>query len=141
MKQQIEKWFAWLKQATSQEDEQLAHVYSDGTQLWATNGYVLHAVDVATEKRGHVSLTDAGLFAVEEAEDIPPFIGTLPEGDPIASIVVSAGSLKQAVAGQEGFVQINLYGESQSLELQSAGKYALVSPVADVPGWWFWRPK
>ena len=141
MKQQIAKWFAWLKQATAQEDEQLSHVYSDGTQLWATNGYVLHAVDVATEKSGHTSLTEAGLLTVEEAADIPPFIGTLPQGDPVASIVVSADSLKQAVAGQEGFVQLTLYPQGQSLELQSAGKYALVSPVADVPGWWFWRPK
>ena len=141
MKQQIAKWFAWLKQATSQEDEQLAYVYSDGTQLWATNGYVLHAVDVATETRGHATLTDAGLLAVEAADDIPPFTATLPTGDPIASIVVSAESLKQAVAGQEGFVQLNLYTTDQSLELQSAGKYALVSPVAEVPGWWFWRPK
>lgn len=141
MKQQIAKWFAWLKQATAREDEQLAHVYSDGEQLWATNGYVLHAVDVATEKRGRATLTETGLLAVEETEDIPPFIGTLPQGDPVASIVVSADSLKQAVAGQEGFVQLTLYSQGQSLELKSAGKYALVSPVADMPGWWFWQPK
>jgi hypothetical protein len=37
---------------------QLSHVYSDGRQLWATNGYVLHALDVATEKSGRVTLNE-----------------------------------------------------------------------------------
>lgn len=140
MKVIIAKWFVWLKHATTTEDEQLSYVYSDGRQLWATNGYVLHALDVATEKRGRVTLSEEGLFQVEEGNKIPPFAGALPQGDPVASIVVSAEALKQAAAGQEGFVLLNLYGGSQTLELASADKYALVMPAIGVPNSVFWRP-
>ncbi|MCB0027835.1 MAG: hypothetical protein KDE28_08015 [Anaerolineales bacterium] len=141
MKDVIAKWFAWLKQATSAEDEQLSHVYSDGRQLWATNGYVLHALDVATEKSGRVTLNDEGLFQVEEVDGIPPFAGALPQGEPAASIVISAEALRQAAAGQEGFVRLSLYGENQALELASAGKYALVTPAIKVPGERHWQPR
>jgi hypothetical protein len=54
MKDVTARWFAWLKQTTSAGDEQLSHVVSDGRQLWATNGYLLHALDVATEKNGRL---------------------------------------------------------------------------------------
>lgn len=140
MKDVIAKWFAWLKQATSTEDEQLSQVYSDGRQLWATNGYVLHALDVATEKSGRVTLNDEGLFQVEEADGMPPFAGALPKGEPAASIVVSAEALRKAAAGQEGFMRLSLYGENQALELASAGKYALIMPAMGVPEEGFWRP-
>lgn len=141
MKDVIAKWFAWLKQAASVEDEQLSHVYSDGRQLWATNGYVLHALDVTTEKSGRVTLNDEGLFQVEEIDAMPPFAGALPKGEPAASIVVSAEALRQAAAGQEGFVQLNLYSENQALELASAGKYALIMPAIGVAVDVFWRPE
>jgi hypothetical protein len=134
MKDVIAKWFNWLKQATSAEDEPLSHVYSDGRQLWATNGYVLHALDVATEKTGRVTLNEDGLFRVEEAGAIPPFAGALPQGEPAASIVVSAEALKQAAAGQEGYVRLSFYNEDQALELASAGKYALVMPATGMRG-------
>ena len=140
MKETIAKWFAWLKTAASQEDERLAHVYSDGRQIWASDGYSLHALDVATEKSGRVTVSEAGLFQVDEADDIPPFTAALPQGEPIAAIVVSAENLKQAAAGQEGFVRLSLYGSSQALELSSGGKYALVMPVMNVQEWQFWRP-
>ena len=141
MKDVIAKWFAWLKQAASAEDEQLSRVYSDGRQLWATNGYVLHALDVTTEKSGRVTLNDEGLFQVEEVDAMPPFAGALPKGEPVASIVVSAEALRQAAAGQEGFVQLNLYSENQALELASAGKYALIMPTIGVAADVFWRPE
>ncbi len=140
MKEIISQWFAWLKKATSQEDNQLTHVYSDGKQIWGSNGYSLHALDVATEKSGRVTVSEEGLFQVDETSDIPPFTTTLPQGEPVASIVVSAENLKQAAAGQEGFVCLNLYGSNQALELSSGGKYALVMPVKDVQEWQFWRP-
>ncbi len=60
---------------------------------------------------------------------------TLPQGEPIVSAVVSAERLKQAAAGQEGMVRLNVYGRDQAVELSSAGKYALVMPVMDVQEW------
>lgn len=72
MKETISQWFAWLKRATSPEDERLAHVYSDGKQIWASDGYSLHALDVATEKSGRVTVSEKGVFQVDEAGDIPP---------------------------------------------------------------------
>lgn len=141
MKELINKWFGWLQSATDKKDERLAHVYSDGKQIWASDGYSLHALDVATEKSGRVILSEEGTFQVDEADDIPPFTATLPQGEPVAYIVVSAENLKQAAAGQEGFVRLNLYGRNQALELSSGGKYALVMPVMDVQEWQFWRPE
>ncbi len=141
MKELIAKWFGWLQSATDKNDDRLAHVYSDGKQIWASDGYSLLALDVATEKNGRVTLSEEGTFQVDGAGDIPPFTATLPQGEPVASIVVSAENLKQAATGQEGFVRLNLYGSSQALELSSGGKYALVMPATDVAEWWFWRPK
>lgn len=80
MKVTISQWFAWLKKActepvevaTSPEDERLAHVYSDGKQIWASDCYSLQALDVATEKSGRVIVSEEGVFQVDEAGDIPP---------------------------------------------------------------------
>ncbi|NKQ37562.1 MAG: hypothetical protein HF973_18355 [Chloroflexi bacterium] len=141
MKETISQWFAWLKKAASQEDDRLAHIYSDGKQIWASDGYSLHALDVATEKSGRVTVSEKGTFRVDEAGDIPPFTAALPQGEPVASIVVSAENLKQAAAGQEGFVRLSLYEGNQAVELSSVGKYALVMPVLDVQEWQFWRPE
>ena len=141
MKETISQWFEWLKKATSPEGERLAHVYSDVQQIWASDGYSLHALDVATEKNGRVTVSEEGTFRVDATDDIPPFAAALPQGEPIASIIVSAERLKQATVGQEGYVRLNLYGDNQALELSSGGKYALVMPVLDVQGWQFWRPK
>ena len=141
MKELIAKWFGWLQSATNKEDDRLAHVYSNGKQIWASDGYSLHALDVATEKSGRVTLSEEGMFQIDEAGDIPPFTTSLPQGEPVASIVISAENLKQATAGQEGFVRLNLYGSSQALELSRDGKYALVMPVKDVQEWQFWQPK
>ena len=140
MKDVIAKWFAWLKQATSTEDEQLAHVYSDGRQIWASDGYSLLALDVATEKSGRITIGEDGAFQVDETSHIPPFATATPQGEPVASVVISAARLKQAAEGQEGLVRLNLYGSNQPLELSSAGKYALVMPATEVPEGWFWRP-
>ncbi len=140
MKKLIAKWFAWPKTAASQEDERLAHVYSDGRQIWDSDGYSLHALDIAAGKSGRVTVSEAGLFQVDEADDIPPFTAALPQGEPVAAIVVSAENLKQAAAGQEGCVRLSLYRDNQALELSSGGKYALVMPATDVAEWQFWRP-
>ena len=136
----IAKWYAWLKKATAREDNRLSHIYSDGQQLWAANGYVLHALDVATQKRGRVTLNDEGMLQVEEDGNVPPFGDALRQGEPVASIVVSAESLRNAAEGQEGFVRLNIYGEEQALELSSGGKYALIMAMTGVQEWWFWRP-
>ena len=140
MKELVAKWFAWLHQATSQEEEHLAHVYSDGQQIWASDGYSLHALDVATEKSGRVTVSEDGIIQVEETVDLPPFAATMPQGEPVASVVISAARLKQAVEGQEGVIRLTLYSGSQALELSSAGQYALVMPVTEVEEWLFWRP-
>ena len=140
MKEIMAKWLDWLKKATAHDDERLGHVYSDGEQLWATNGYVLHALDVATGRRGRVTAGEDGGLQVEKDGDIPPFAGALPQGEPIASIVVSAASLRAAAEGQEGFVRLSIYEEPQALDLSSGGKYALVMAVSGAQNWWFWRP-
>ena len=88
-----------------------------------------------SRKSGRVTVSEEGTFQVEETGDIPPFTAALPQGELIAAIVVSAENLKQAAAGQEGFVRLSLYGSSQALELSSAGKYALVMPITDVQEW------
>jgi len=140
MKELINKWFGWLQSATDKKDDRLAHVYSDGKQIWASDGYSLLALDVATEKNGRVTVNEDGLFQVDETGDIPPFAAALPQGELIASIIVSAERLKQAAAGQEGYVRLSLYRDNQALELSSGGKYALVMPATDVAEWQFWRP-
>jgi hypothetical protein len=140
MKETIAKWLDWLKKATAQDDERLGHVYSDGEQIWATNGYVLHALDVATGRRGRVTVGEDGGLQVEKESELPPFAGALPQGQPAASIVISAASLRAAAEGQEGFVRLSLYDEPQALELSSGGKYALVMAVSGAQEWWFWRP-
>lgn len=140
MKETITKWLDWLKKAIAKDDERLGHVYSDGEQIWATNGYVLHALDVATGRRGRVTAGEDGGLQVEKEGDLPPFAGALPQGEPVASIVVSAESLRAAAEGQEGFVRLSIYDEPQVLELSSGGKYALVMAVSGAQNWWFWRP-
>ena len=140
MKELIAKWFRWLQRATNKNDDRLAHIYSDGKQIWASDGYSLHALDVATEKSGRVTVSEEGLLHVDEISNIPSFITTLPQGEPIASIVVSAERLRQAAVGQEGNVRLSLYNDNQALELSSGGKYALVMPVLDEQEWQFWQP-
>ena len=137
----IAKWLAWLQKATAKDDERLGHVYSDGEQLWATNGYVLHALDIALGKRGHVTIGQEGGLQVEKDDDHPPFESALPQGQPVASIVVSAEFLRQAAEGQEGFVRLSIFGGPEALELSSGGKYALVMAVSGLQEWRFWRPR
>jgi hypothetical protein len=136
----IAKWFAWLKKATVKDDDRLSHVYSDGERLWATNGHLLHAMDLALGKRGRVTLNEEGALQVEKDGNIPPFADTLPRDEPVASIVVSAESLRHAAEEQEGFVRLRIYSEPEALELSSGGKYALVMAVRGAQPWWFWQP-
>lgn len=140
MKETIARWLDWLKKAAAQDDGRLGHVYSDGEQLWATNGYVLHALDVATGQRGRITAGEDGGLQVEKESVLPPCAGALPRGEPTASIVVSAASLRAAAEGQEGFVRLSIYGEPEALELSSGGKYALVMAVSGAQAWWFWKP-
>ena len=146
MKDVIANWFAWLKGATAEDNEQLAHVYSDGRQLWASNGYALHALDVALAKTGRVTLDEDGLFMVAEDGAVPPFPEVLPEDAdsaalPVTSIVIRAEALREAVARQEGYVRLNLYSQGERLELQSAGYYALLMPVTGIAEESFWWPQ
>jgi hypothetical protein len=64
---------------------------------------------------------------------MPPFASVLPQGEPAAFIVVSAEALRQAAAGQEGFVRLNHHSENQGLELAGAGKYVPMMPALGVP--------
>jgi hypothetical protein len=99
---------------------------------------------VATGQSGRVTLNEEGLLRVEEADAMgwrdTTFCRRLAEGEPAVSIVVSAEALRQAAAGQEGFVRLRFYGDGQPLELASAGKYALVMPTLGAPEGRFWGP-
>ena len=141
MKDVIASWFAWLQSAVSAQEQPLSAVYSDGRQLWAGDGYRLHALDVALGQPGQVTINEDGLFQVEAASDIPALAAALPEGEPAASVVVSAALLQDAVAGQEGLIRLSLYGPERPLELAGTGQYALVMPVTAAEDWWFWRPE
>lgn len=141
MRDVIQKWYDWLKQATSAEKEELTHVYSDGRQLWATDGYSLHARQVATEKQGEVTLNEEGLFQVNENGSLPDFTASLPQSQPTASVVVERDKLLQALAGQDKHVRLTFFAEDQAVELSSAGVYALVMPLTGLNEENFWRPE
>jgi hypothetical protein len=149
MREVIQKWYDWLKQAcpepaevaTSPEKKELAHVYSDGRQLWATDGYSLHARQVATEKQGHVTLDEAGLFQVSANGRLPDFAASLPQSQPAASVVVERDKLLQALAGQDRHVRLAFFADDQAIELSSAGAYALVMPLVGLEEGDFWRPE
>ena len=141
MREVIQKWYDWLKQATSSEKEELTHVYSDGSQLWASDGYSLHARQVATEKQGHVTLNEEGLFRVSANGRLPDFAASLPQSQPTTSIVVERDKLLQAVAGQDRHVRLTFFAQGQTLELSSAGAYALVMPLEGLEEEDFWRPE
>ena len=155
MREVIQKWYDWLKQATSPEKKELAHVYSDGRQLWATDGYSLHARQVATEKQGHVTLDEDGLFQVSangrfgklnsveplSAGRLPDFAASLPQSQPAATVVVERDKLLQALAGQDRHVRLAFFAQDQTLELSSAGAYALVMPLVCLEEEDFWRPE
>ena len=137
----IQKWYDWLKQATSSEKEELTHIYSDGRQLWATDGYSLHARQVATEKQGEVTLNEEGLFQVNENGSLPDFTASLPQSQPTASVVVEREKLLQALAGQDKHVRLTFFAEDQAVELSSAGAFALVMPLTGLEEEDFWRPE
>jgi hypothetical protein len=141
MQEVIQKWYDWLKQATSPNKKELGHVYSDGRQLWATDGYSLHARQVATGKQGCVTVDEAGLFQVNTNGRLPDFAASLPQSKPAASVVVERDKLLEALAGQDRFVRLAFFVEDQTLELSSAGAYALVMPLVGLEEEDFWRPE
>lgn len=149
MREVIQKWYEWLKQAcpepaevaTSPEKKELAHVYSDGRQLWASDGYSLHVRQIATEKQGHVTIDEAGLFQVSANGRLPDFAASLPQSQPAASVVVERDKLLQALAGQDRHVRLAFFAQDQTLELSSAGAYALVMPLVGLEEEDFWRPE
>ncbi|MCI0580168.1 MAG: hypothetical protein L0332_17960 [Chloroflexi bacterium] len=141
MREVIQKWYEWLKKATSTEKQELAHVYSDGRQLWATDGYSLHARQVATDKPGLVTLDEAGLFQVSTNGRLPDFAASLPQAEPVATVVVERDKLLQALAGQDRHVRLAFFREDQAVELSSAGAYALVMPITGMEEDDFWRPE
>jgi hypothetical protein len=140
MREQITKWYAWLKQAVSLEKEELAHVVSDGRQLWAADGYSLHARRVATGQEGRATVDEAGLFQVSPTPAAPNLAASLPQGEPAAWAVVDRDRLLQALAGQDRQVRLALYARDQAIELSSAGAYALVMPITGLEDKDFWRP-
>lgn len=141
MREQIQKWYEWLTQATSTEKQDLAHVYSDGRQLWATDGHSLHARHVTTDKAGHVTLNEDGLFQVSANGRLPDFAASLPQTLPAASVIVARDRLLQALAGQDQHVRLTFFAPGQAVELSSAGAYALVMPLEGLEEADFWRPE
>jgi hypothetical protein len=141
MREVIQKWYDWLKQATSNEKKELAYVHSDGRQLWATDGYRLHARQVATDKQGQVTVGETGLFEVGVDGQLPDFAGSLPNTRPSATVIVERDKLLQALAGQDNHVRLSFYAEDQALELSSAAAYALVMPLTGLEETDFWRPE
>ena len=149
MREVIQKWYEWLKQAcpepaevaTSPEKKELAYVYSDGRQLWATDGYSLHARQVATEKQGHVTLDEDGLFQVNANVRLPDLAASLPQSQPAATVVIERDKLLQALAGQDRHVRLTFFADDQAIELSSAGAYALVMPLVGLEEEDFWRPE
>jgi hypothetical protein len=141
MREVIQKWYDWLKQATSSEKKELAHVYSDGRQLWATDGYSLHARQVATGKEGHVIIDEAGLFQASTNSGLPNLAASLPQSEPVITVVVERDRLLQALAGQDQHVRLAFFAPDQALELSSAAAYALVMPIIGMEEEDFWRPE
>ena len=141
MRDVIQKWYDWLKAAVSTEEKELSHVYSDGHQLWATDGFRLHARQVATEKQGQVTLGETGLFEVAANGQLPDFGASLPQTQPSAAVIVERDRLLQALAGQDNHVRLTFFAGDQALELSSAGAYALVMPLSGLEESDFWRPE
>lgn len=141
MREIIQKWYAWLKQATSADKKELAHVYSDGRQLWASDGYRLHARQVATDASGSVSLNADGLFEVQANGRLPDLAAAIPNTNPIATAVVERDALLQALAGQDQHVRLTFFGPEQPLALSSAGAYALLMPIVGLGSDDFWTPQ
>ena len=141
MKETIQSWYAWLKEAVSTEKKELKAVYSDGRQLWAMDGYRLHARQVALEKKGTVTVNEEGLFTVEENGTLPDLAAVLPRSEAKASIVVERDTLLQALAGQDKHVRLTLFTADLSVGLSSAGAYALVMPIGGLDEDAFWRPE
>jgi hypothetical protein len=141
MREVIQKWYDWLKQATSSEKKELAHVYSDGRQLWATDGYSLHARQVATGKEGHVTIGETGLFQVSANGRLPDFAASLPQVEPVATVVMDRDRLLQALAGQDRHMRLAFFSPDQPVELSSAGAYALVMPITGMEADDFWQPE
>ena len=141
MRDVIQKWYDWLKATVSTEEKELSDVYSDGRQLWATDGFRLHARQVATEKQGQVTLGETGLFEVAANGQLPDFGASLPTAQPMATVIVERDRLLQALVGQDNHVRLTFYADDQALELSSAGAYALVMPLTGLEEADFWRPE
>ncbi len=149
MQKVIKSWYSWLKKAISTKNQELNAVYSDGRQLWAADGFSLHARQVALGKQGHVTLSPEGLFAVTVADDaeaasgdpgLPPFANALPQEEPLVTLVIDRDRLLQALKGQDRQVRLALYPNG-IVELSSAGAYALVLSLSGVEETVFWRPE
>ena len=121
MREQIAKWYAWLKQAVSLEKEELAYVVNDGRQLWAADGYSLHARQVATDKEDRVVLDEAGMFQVSPVPAAPNLAASLPQGEPAAWAMVDRDRLLQALAGQDGRVRLAFYAANRPSNCPAPG--------------------
>jgi hypothetical protein len=84
---------------------------------------------------------ETGLFQVNTNGRLPDFAASLPQSKPAASVVVERDKLLEALAGQDRFVRLAFFVEDQTLELSSAGAYALVMPLVGLEEEDFWRPE
>jgi hypothetical protein len=69
------------------------------------------------------------------------FATSLPQSQPVASVVMERDKLLQALAGQDRHVRLAFFAQDQTLELSSAGAYALVMPLVGLEEEDFWRPE
>ena len=78
---------------------------------------------------------------VEENGTMPDFAATLPRSEAKVSIVVERDRLLQALAGQDKHVRLTLFNDDISVELSSAGAYAVIMPICGLDEEGFWRPE
>lgn len=122
----IQNRYEWLKQATSSERQELAFVYGDGHQLWASDGCL-----AGDFRQGCIMLDETGLFQVNSNSHLPDVTASLPHSRPVAPVVVERDKLLQALVGQDHHACLIIFAQDQTLELSS------ISMEKDD----FWRPE
>jgi hypothetical protein len=105
----------------------------------------LHACRLSLREQGRGALSRNNQLVVEtNFLPPPPFVKTLPPGEPVAAIVVRRTRLMQALAGQGDLVRLRLYAAGNDnvvVELASADAYALVLTAGSGKRTTFWRPE
>ncbi len=96
---------------------------------------------MALKKKGTVTVNEEGLFTVEGNGTLSDFTAVLPRSEAKVSVVVERDKLLQALVGQDKHVRITLFSEDISIELSSAGAYAVIMPICGLDEDAFWQPE